>query len=236
MIALTEEVDVDAHDYGAPGLRRIDIRCLAELCKQSTERSSCKTNALSQKNRRTRAQSFVRIDPRFRDEVTREGFPMDSWTDRVTTMLKQFCLPLLGLAAVVLAGCGGGDGSVGVGQGQDPDPGRARFPDRVHQGAAVRRGRRPSGAYRLARRAALQRRHRSLYAGSRIAHGRRAQHYVPRDRRAWATCRVSRSRSTAKRSCSRCAARSTRDWISTTPISRTGASGNTRSPPTRCGA
>ena len=36
VITLTEDVDVDAHDYGAPTLRRIATRAVAGLCKRAT--------------------------------------------------------------------------------------------------------------------------------------------------------------------------------------------------------
>jgi len=35
VITLTEDVDVDAHDYGAPRLRRIAAQMVARLCKRA---------------------------------------------------------------------------------------------------------------------------------------------------------------------------------------------------------
>ena len=106
---------------------------------------------------------------------------MNSWTGRVATMLRQFCLPLARYRSRRARGLRRRRRQRRGRPRAGSRSGRARFPDRVHQGTAVRRGRRPAGADGPARRAALQRRHRSLYARSRVAHGGRAQHHVPRD-------------------------------------------------------
>ena len=108
---------------------------------------------------------------------------MDSWNDRVASMLKRFCVAAARYRGRRARGLRRRRRQRRRRPGPGSRSGRARFPDRLHEGPAVRRGRRPPGEHRSARRAALQRRHRSLYARPRVADGRRAQHHVPRDRR-----------------------------------------------------
>ncbi len=90
-------------------------------------------------------------------------------------------LLLASVAALILAACSSSDGSVGVGTGQQPDPVALDFPIAYTKGPLFDDNMQLQSSTRRSRHLALQHRHGSLCARSRIADGTGAQRHDARD-------------------------------------------------------